>query len=282
MNQKPHHKPEKLAQRIFDLILQNDLAQTVVVRQNVRLPGATGQHQIDVYWEFVHREKKHVVVIQAKDWQAPIDYNELALFSDVVAGLPAHARGVFVTRAPYSPGVQNSADREGILLYHVQQSAPDNEIAELTGSRLVARAHKANLIFDPAWVREDLQRSWLIEELHTTYPLNLSLPLFDENGEPVGTLAEAVNGQFSRAVQPQAVTENTLTFAAPTYLHTGLTDLPRLKLLGVRTAISVDHVDRRSRLDWNKLIDRLIEDIDGFGRVVLDENFRMVRLPIDS
>lgn len=63
---------EKLAQNIFQQIINQDTFKNIEVQQDVTLQGKTGKHQIDVYWEFSLQGICYRTIIQAKDWKSKV------------------------------------------------------------------------------------------------------------------------------------------------------------------------------------------------------------------
>ena len=112
---------EKLAQRIFEEILNDDSVNTIKVEQNVMLKGKTILHQIDVYWEFQMGGIKYQTVVQAKDWGSPVNQGEILKFKSVLNDLPFQPRGIFVTRTGYQTGAMEFAKANGIALYELRR-----------------------------------------------------------------------------------------------------------------------------------------------------------------
>lgn len=108
---------EILIQRIFqDIIDQNEIKNVEVLR-NVILNGKDYPHEIDIYWKFNVAGIEYETIIQAKDWSYPVTVGDLILFKGVLDDLPNQPRGLFITRSGYQTGALTVAQKNGILLY---------------------------------------------------------------------------------------------------------------------------------------------------------------------
>ena len=65
------------------------------------MKGKSTSHQIDVYWEFELNGIIYKTVVQAKDWNKPVNKGELLKFREVLNDLPGQPKGIFVTRSGY-------------------------------------------------------------------------------------------------------------------------------------------------------------------------------------
>src|SRR5688572_24009235 len=83
---------ERLAQRIFQAIHDEEGLITITVQHDVQIKGRTTTHQIDVYWEFVHAGIKHIACVECKDWQAPVSQGEIIQFRGVLEDIPGQPR----------------------------------------------------------------------------------------------------------------------------------------------------------------------------------------------
>jgi len=121
MNAKAGQPYEDLTQVIFQLILGQKDIPNVVVERDVTLQGKIRPHQIDIYWKFEVGGVSHEVIVQAKDWQKPVDQLHLLAFTKVLEDLPSQPRGIFVTRNGYQSGAKEWAMAHGILLYELRE-----------------------------------------------------------------------------------------------------------------------------------------------------------------
>jgi hypothetical protein len=124
---------ELLVQGIFQAIHDQEEVSNIIVEHNKTLKGKTITHQIDVYWKFEQVGIPHEVVVQAKDWETPVNQGQLLQFKGVLDDLPNQPRGVFVTRTGYQQGAKDFAEAHGIILYELDEPAkrPNTQITPL-------------------------------------------------------------------------------------------------------------------------------------------------------
>lgn len=76
-------KLEKYVQLLYQLLLDTATPGTVVMRR-FDVQGATGSHNLDVYYEFTHVGLRHRVAFECKDWSKPVDIGEVRDFLTVL------------------------------------------------------------------------------------------------------------------------------------------------------------------------------------------------------
>ena len=86
---------EKLTQKIFSQIVNQNSVQNINVQHDVTLLGKTTSHQIDVYWEFEVGGLQYQTVIQAKDWKNKVKKEQMLAFKGILDDLPSGTKGVF-------------------------------------------------------------------------------------------------------------------------------------------------------------------------------------------
>lgn len=64
---------EKLTYAIFKFIHEQEEIPNLVVQHDVILQGRTTSHQTDVYWKLEVGGVQYEAVVQAKNWNKPID-----------------------------------------------------------------------------------------------------------------------------------------------------------------------------------------------------------------
>ena len=72
---------EKLAQYIFDQIVNQNQAENIVVQHDVILEGESTTHQIDVFWKFKVGDETYCAIVQAKDWKTKVPQKEMLFIS---------------------------------------------------------------------------------------------------------------------------------------------------------------------------------------------------------
>jgi hypothetical protein len=61
---------EILTQWIFNQILNADGVRNIEVKQGIKkFKGITGQHDLDIYWEFETGGITYKTIVQTKDWK---------------------------------------------------------------------------------------------------------------------------------------------------------------------------------------------------------------------
>ena len=108
---------ELLIGNIFKEIWDQNLAKTIEIKRNVILKGKVGNHEVDIYWEFIIGGITYKTIIQAKDWSYPVKKGALMEFSKVLEDISGQPRGIFITKTGYQKGALNWANAHGILLY---------------------------------------------------------------------------------------------------------------------------------------------------------------------
>src|ERR1039458_1675138 len=106
---------ENLAQVIFQSITRQN------VERNVILRGKTISHQIDIYWKFEVGGVQYETIVEAKDWNKPVDQSQLLAFKAILDDLPGQPKGIFVTRNGYQAGAEEFAIAQGILIYELKE-----------------------------------------------------------------------------------------------------------------------------------------------------------------
>lgn len=111
---------EKLTQRVFSLIVNQNRVNNIDVQHHVFLQGKTNKHEIDVYWKFSDGVSDFKTVIQAKDWGSPVKMEHIYALSGIINDLPGTVKGIFVSRSSYQSGAITAAEAFGIDLYELR------------------------------------------------------------------------------------------------------------------------------------------------------------------
>jgi hypothetical protein len=113
---------EKLAQAVFQAIHNQSEIHNIDVRHNVKLKGKyAGFHQVDVYWKFEVAGIERETIVQAKDWNKPVDQGELFKLKCVLDDLPGRPIGIVVTRSGYQKGARDFAIAHKIPIYELRE-----------------------------------------------------------------------------------------------------------------------------------------------------------------
>jgi restriction endonuclease len=256
---------EILVQLIFQDIV--DAAATLKVQRNVALQGKTLKHQIDVYWEFEFAGVDYKTVVQAKDWNKPVDQGELLKFKSVLDDLADQPRGVFVTRTGYQSGAAEYARANGILLFELTEWARPRitittlgwayiailgtpEPAKEGRPQLVARATPYQPKFDkpifeadPAWQEElppDVAAALFGKSVrHFADPSDVLF--YDACGNVVGDLDDVYRATLDDMRKSGTMVRKlSHHFSEPTFLATELLAVPRARVRGFSVNISIE------------------------------------------
>lgn len=126
-NRKNTGKPyEKLTQKIFDQIINQDSAHNIEVKHDVILQGKTTTHQIDVYWKFDLNGIQYQTIIQAKDWKTKVKKEHIFAFKGVLDDLPYGTSGIFVSQSGFQSGAIDVARAYGIRLYELRKPTDED------------------------------------------------------------------------------------------------------------------------------------------------------------
>ena len=131
---------EQITQAIFQEILDQDSVRTIKVDHDITLQGKILRHQIDVYWEFEVGGVKYRTIVQAKDWNKPVDQGELLKLWGVLDDLPGQCRAIVVTRTGYQDGAKRYAHAKDILLFELaEEVSPKISMTDVSYATLHVR-----------------------------------------------------------------------------------------------------------------------------------------------
>ena len=272
MSDKTGKHYEKLAQVVFQWILNQSDIRNIVVQHNVALEGKHAKsHQIDVYWKFEVGGVQYETIVQAKDWKNPVNLGELLKFKSVLDDLPGQPKGIVVSRNGYQSGAKEWALAHGILLYELKEFKPLPPLAMTVGGwakiKLVPMPLGATVMcegeeIDPkkfiVWgfdwdictpsisdLRLDVSSSWLKQEYPTkdlSDVQRLEFPptpltefaLYNQEGAVIGNL-QVVLSQCATAMRDESVDQKRLThtFTEPTFIRVTSPVIPYLKINAV-------------------------------------------------
>jgi hypothetical protein len=276
---------EILTQQIFQALHDQDQVKNIDVQHNVELQGKTLKHQIDVYWEYEIGGIIYRAIVQAKDWGQAVTQNQLLAFKAILDDLPGQPRGIFVTRTGYQSGAQEYAKANGIMLYELREpTAKDTEgkviTFQLKISVFAPKSTNIVPIFDQAWVQAERQRLGLgpdeVLKIQVAAFEN-QLPLLNEAGEKTGTFYSASQSMFPPAYTELAATAKEHTFTTPTYMLTGNTRFPRMKLQALRATISVERQNQEVVLKGEDFIGFVMRDVIGDKVRLIDKQNRPLK-----
>lgn len=236
---------ERLTRRVFEALLAQQSVKNLRVEHDIKLQGITNEHQIDVYWEFETGGITYRTVVECKDWNDPVDQGTLFALHSVLQQLPGQPRGVVVARSGFQEGAERFAKAHGIVLYELR--APRNEdwagfitAVEIKGELLVPKLHGIEFKQDEEWLTKEMQRCGIpsATSLPRVKGVAGKLVIEREDGSPLTTVGDVIEAHLAPSdVGPPEWREH--LFAEPAYISTGLSNLPRIRLRGLRASIEL-------------------------------------------
>lgn len=227
------------------LALHGDEFKNIRVKHNVHLEsisarskdGTSIKRQIDVYWEFELAGTVHRVCVQTKDMDRRVTLGMVDTFRSVLDDIAGQPRGIIVSRKGYQKGAEAFAKARGIDIL-VFSEIPETETpskVDLQFSLLAMGISKIEFTIDLDWVKE---RGIPTDTAFSLTKKEKDLFLLNEDGTPKVSLTDLFN-----QVRPDAdsvgfhVAE--ILFDSPTFLPTGLTKYPLVKVKSFKMTVFV-------------------------------------------
>lgn len=265
---------EIVTQMIFDAIFNTTDVKTINVQRNITLQGKVTPHQIDIYWEFHVGGITYHTVIQAKDLANRVTKGQLLEFESVLRDLPNQPRGIFVTRTGYQEGALEVARANGILLYELRKPTEQDKKGRLQGILLnlfVCIPHTSDIrfTFDSEWMIQEGIRLGLkeIPEMHLSLEPQDTM-LYDQSGTGLVTVKELTDSFYPSGFEELPRTKVVHKFETPTFIMSGETEFPRLKVDQLEATISVGRIEEAITLDADDLVGFILKNIlDGTEQI---------------
>ncbi len=160
---------EKLAQRIYQLLLNNQGFNTIEVQHDVKIKGISDvKHQIDVYWEFKMADVPHKVAIECKNYKSKISLGKIRDFHSVLNDI-GNIYGIMVTKVGYQKGVKDYAKKFGIglkLLRNPIEEDWDGRLKKIVVkiNMVIPKITKRNVLIDEKWFKANVPKEkWKIK-----------------------------------------------------------------------------------------------------------------------
>ena len=268
---------EILSREVFESIANQNRVKTIDVLHNQKLQGKTTKHQIDVYWEFEDSGITYRNVVQVKDWGGSVTKGEMLKFLKVVEDLPNQPRGIFVSRNGYQKGAREVAEKHGILMYklHVVDSEKSSVEVMLQVTSFGHNTTNYIMHFDPEWMNAECKRLGIPYPKPTKvefYPAKLNF--FDENGNIVANLHEIVDSYYPK--EPKNVKETRChhEFKEPTFMDSGVPELPRYKVSAVDFMISAKKRVELRPMVLTSVVEFILENVLEKSERRFDRHFK--------
>lgn len=240
---------ELLTKAIFESLLKQDEVETVELKHDVTFKGKSTTHQIDVYWSFEHGGIIYHTVVQAKDWTSEVRQEQVLTFKSVLDDLPFRATGIMVTKTGYQSGAQSVAQGYGIHLYELREpTVEDTKIKAINiGLNLLfPKTSNLKIQIDQSWF--DAEKGKLrVPNQTNILELNGDSKFVNEQGQEVGHLSQIPIQYIPKAPQFPDTKNFTHLFSAPTFVKTGITHFPILKISSISFDLGVE-VDREETI----------------------------------
>lgn len=219
---------ELKTKEVFEGLARLDGLKILDIKHDVKIVGLSGaEHQIDVYIRFELFGQENQTVVEAKDFQSPVDKPRLMTFVGVLQDLPGRPNGMFVTRSGFDSGnIYPIAKAHNVGLYVLEEWAGQGPsfklsvIQHFAALKHLALAEGANEV--------------LLEEFNGKRAAELLL--YDELGVLRATvqtlLDQAVRFMISSNVPVGQCFSVNLNDPHALYFHTGDQNEPRVRVLG--------------------------------------------------
>ncbi len=310
MNDKTGKPYENLTQVVFQTILGQKEIPNTKVERNITLQGKTARHQIDVYWKFKFGGVSHEAIVQAKDWQRPVDQLHLLAFKQVLDDLPGQPKGIFVTRTGYQQGAKEFGLAHGILLYELREIDDPAPLSMTAGGWALIKlvpmpvegivtTHDSPPIGGPValgfhWqsftphytqIAYETPANWLQSEypsanIDPLKKINFSplLPhktiFFDDDGVEVGNLG-SVTDKILEGMKKDQVDKRQArhVFDPPVFIRTDDPLIPRVKVVAVSVSIEVTRTEDLRRARMTNFVQLVLHQLNS------DENWWFAATP---
>jgi hypothetical protein len=269
---------ERDLQKVYESMLKQELADAKVERRLNLIDSSGRLHEIDLYWTFTLAGVQHKVVVQAKDWATKIPLGELIKFHKILELLPGQPRGLFITRTGFQKGAFDYANDHGIGLLTFRKPSdyqpgkkPEGIIFATITAERIEYVYRSALHFDLDAINKEKQRPVAREELEQAtgllkdnIALENNLAFYDEEGRVVANFQDSLHilyPELARNPQLEDLTGRTFEFAAPTFVLTRQSNIPRLKVDAITIARVGERVTDRLEVTADSVVKGILEDL---------------------
>jgi hypothetical protein len=223
---------------LVDQIKNEGSVQTLVVESYKNLKGISGTtHKFDVYWEFQAKGKTHRCAIEAKFWDKPVSLRELSKLRKALNDVEASPSGVFLASSGFEKHARVYAQEHNIdaWVYPFTIKVVDGEV-----TFFVATFGNVSPVFDEVWIEKVLNPKLQVGASIPMSPQGTDeqTHLFDEHCA-AKTVREVLNEHRLAEMTDVPAHEICVLFEKPTYIETGDTAAPMLKLNGLDAVFSM-------------------------------------------
>ena len=204
--------------------IQKQLAPDAIVTHNVKLPGLQSetQRQIDVLVEQNIGQYTMRIVIDCKDYASPVDVKGVEEFYGLVQDVGAH-KGALVCPNGFTKSAKKRAKKLQVDLYSPVDTDPHKWTATVTAPVLCD--------FRTTYMSFGLSVS---APKPFTMPIDFyTLPVYDENSEPLGNILETTQKNWDYGEYPTDPGEHhdlPIFFDQKTFMDNGHNDFVEVQL----------------------------------------------------
>ncbi len=276
---------ERLARHIFEQILNQHSVKTITVQHDVILQGITTSHQIDVHWEFEAGGITYSTIVQAKDWDQPVNKGELIKFKGVLADIPGQPKGIFVTKTGYQTGAREFADKNGIPLYELREVTEDdlkNRIKTIIIKLVSYVPHLTgfNLIVDNEWFEREKNRLNIARNDKFTIQIS-GMPneviFTDISGARLVDAQEIIRSFYPPHYQEFSPVMKTYTFDCDAFVATNNAKFPRIKVTGVQATVSVSKANEEIRIKDKDIVYFILRNVVDDSERLFDKDMNPIK-----
>ena len=236
---------ERLTRKVFETLLAQESVKNLRVEHDIKLPGLTNEHQIDVYWEFETGGITYRTVVECKDKGKPVDKQTLHALWTTLQDLPGQPRGVVVARSGFQEGAERFAKAHGVMLYELRAPRAEDwqgffTAVSIKGELLVPKLHDIGFRADEEWAATELKRCGIasLEELPHVQGVAGEMVIEREDGSPLTTVGDVIEVHLCPEGRGAPEWREHL-FAEPAYIKSGHPNLPRIRLRGLRAVVEL-------------------------------------------
>ena len=257
---------EVLTQIIFNEIVNQNSVETIDVQHNIILQGKDTKHQIDVYWEFKHVGIDYCTVVEAKDWQSPVNQEKLLAFKSVLQDLPKQPRGIYVTKTGYQKGALDVAKSNGIELFELREYTEEDSKGKIKTIILNIEAFMPNsqiigFEIDNEWCTTYLTRNKISKIDVRIEGDPECMYILNENGDNIKTIKSLVDELYPSEYIEIPITVKDICFSVPTFIKTSSEEIPIVKINKISVQISVSKTTTEYCIESDAIISFILKNV---------------------
>ena len=300
MSDKTGRSYENLIQTIFQSIILQKEFPNLGVKRDVILQGKTTSHQIDIYWKFEVGGVPYETIVQAKDWNKPVDKSHLLLFKAILDDLPGQPRGIFVTRSGYQAGAEEFALAHGILIYELRETEEEAPVpltvggwANITLVRMplhgtvkcvgeeanIENVYALGFAWDvctpqfseikfhvtPGRLKQEFPTKDLGDSKHVDFPVAplTDIILYNQEGTSVDNL-QTLFSKLIEGMREEKIDQKRVShaFTEPTFIRVVSLGIPHLKIDAVSANVEIQHSHHTRRAKMSNFAQLVLHQLN--------------------